>query len=75
VDGFRFDFTKGFTNTPNADSDYDAPRIAILERIADEVWSVNPNAYVILEHFCINPRRKLWPNIRSEEKGCSSGET
>lgn len=67
VDGFRFDFTKGFTNTPNADSDYDAPRIAILERIADEVWSVNPNAYVILEHFCINTEEKTLAEYRSSE--------
>jgi len=67
VDGFRFDFTKGFTNTPNADSDYDASRIAILKRIADEVWSVNPNAYVILEHFCDNTEEKTLAEYRSSE--------
>ncbi|HOA10513.1 MAG TPA: alpha-amylase family glycosyl hydrolase, partial [Tenuifilaceae bacterium] len=46
VDGFRFDFSKGFTNTPNAGSAYDQARIDNLKRIADKVWSVNPNAYV-----------------------------
>jgi pullulanase/glycogen debranching enzyme len=54
VDGFRFDFTKGFTNTPGDGSGYDAPRIAILKRIADKVWEVNPKAFVILEHFAAN---------------------
>lgn len=51
VDGFRFDFTKGFTNTPGDGSQYDASRIAILKRMADRIWSVNPDAFVILEHF------------------------
>ena len=51
VDGFRFDFTKGFTNTPGDGGAYDAARIAILKRMADKIWEVNPKAYVILEHF------------------------
>lgn len=67
VDGFRFDFTKGFTNTPNAGSAYDAARIAILKRIADKIWTVNPNAYVILEHFCDNPEEKTLAEYRSSE--------
>jgi glycosidase len=54
IDGFRFDFTKGFTNTPGDGSGYDALRIAILERIASKIWSVNPKAIVILEHFAAN---------------------
>jgi glycosidase len=54
VDGFRFDFTKGFTNTPGDGSGYDASRIAILERMADKIWAVNPKAFVILEHFAAN---------------------
>ncbi|HBI80798.1 MAG TPA: alpha-amylase [Bacteroidales bacterium] len=69
VDGFRFDFTKGFTNnqTGNEGSDYDASRIEILKRIADKVWSVNPNAYVILEHFCTNTEEKTLAEYRSSE--------
>jgi glycosidase len=54
VDGFRFDFTKGFTNTPGDGSGYDAPRIAILWRMANEIWTINENAYVILEHLAGN---------------------
>jgi glycosidase len=54
VDGFRFDFTKGFTNTPGEGSAYDASRIAILERMATQIWKTKSNAYVILEHFTDN---------------------
>ncbi len=54
IDGFRFDFTKGFTNTPGDGSAYDASRIAILKRMADEIWATNPDALVILEHFAPN---------------------
>lgn len=58
IDGFRLDFTKGFTNTPGEGSAYDAARIAILKRIADRIWAVNPSAYVILEHFAANAEEK-----------------
>ncbi|WP_372773270.1 alpha-amylase family glycosyl hydrolase [Mangrovibacterium sp.] len=54
VDGFRFDFTKGFTNTAGDGGAYDASRIAILKRMADHIWSVKPEAFVILEHFAAN---------------------
>ncbi len=73
VDGFRFDFTKGFTNvqTGNQGSNYDAARIANLKRIANHIWTVNPNAYVILEHLTDNSEEKelaeygmmLWGNM------------
>lgn len=50
-DGYRFDFTKGFTqNGPNIDN-YDADRIEILKRMADVIWDVDEKAYVILEHW------------------------
>ncbi len=58
VDGFRFDFTKGFTNTPGDGSAYDASRIAILERMAVKIWEVNPKAVVILEHFAANTEER-----------------
>lgn len=75
VDGFRFDFTKGFTNTPYGPSswasEYDASRIAILKRIADKVWSVKEDALVIFEHLAENTEEKvladygilLWGNM------------
>jgi len=59
IDGFRLDFTKGFTNTPGDGSNYDAARIAILKRIADEVWSYDDSNYLILEHFAPNTEEKV----------------
>lgn len=73
VDGFRFDFTKGFTNTQSANQgwSYDASRVAILKRMADQIWSVKENTYVILEHFTDNSEERtlsaygmmLWGNM------------
>jgi pullulanase/glycogen debranching enzyme len=71
VDGFRFDFTKGFTNTTGEGSAYDASRIAILERMAQHIWDVKHDTYVILEHFCVNTEEQelsdygmmIWGNL------------
>ena len=58
VDGFRYDLSKGFVQTCNGGpctdanfSTYNQQRIDILTRMADALWTVDPNAYVILEHF------------------------
>lgn len=54
IDGFRFDLTKGFTqknSTESSASNYDASRVAILKEYNNAIKEVNPNAYVILEHF------------------------
>ncbi|HEY9115292.1 MAG TPA: alpha-amylase family glycosyl hydrolase [Bacteroidales bacterium] len=59
VDGFRFDFTKGFTNTPGDGGGYDQSRIDILKRMSDAIWDVNPDTYVILEHFAANSEEKV----------------
>ncbi len=55
-DGYRFDLSKGFTQVNSGSnvgtwSAYDASRIAILKRMATEIWSYDQDAYVILEHF------------------------
>ncbi len=66
VDGFRFDFTKGFTNkksTTDAQcSAYDASRIKILERIYDKIKSLKSNAVMICEHLCDNSEEKELAN-------------
>lgn len=54
IDGYRFDFTKGMTNTPGDGGGYDGARIAILKRMADQIRTVDPYAYIILEHFADN---------------------
>ncbi|NJB86385.1 glycosidase [Lewinella marina] len=55
IDGFRFDLSKGFTqnfsNDVGAWNRYDADRIAIIKEYADLVWSVNEDAYMIMEHL------------------------
>jgi len=81
VDGFRFDFTKGFTNNGGDGWAYDADRIAILQRMADEIWAVNPDAYVILEHLADNSEEKvlansgilLWGNMNEKFKQANMG--
>ncbi|PLX24004.1 MAG: alpha-amylase [Marinilabiliales bacterium] len=81
VDGFRFDFTKGFTNTPGDGGAYDASRIAILKRMADIIWEKNANAYVILEHLADNSEEKelanygmlLWGNMNHDYLEASMG--
>ncbi len=81
ADGFRFDFTKGFTNTPGDGGAYDPARIAILKRMADKVWEVKNDAYVILEHFTDNTEEKelsdygamLWGNMNSKYSEASMG--
>ncbi len=66
LDGFRFDFTKGFTNTeyPVGDwaSAYDADRIAILERMVDVIWTVKADAIVAFEHLSDNSEETVLAN-------------
>lgn len=59
IDGFRFDFTKGFGNNIKGADDpwgslYDADRIRLLKRMADKIWDVDSTVYVILEHLAEN---------------------
>jgi 1,4-alpha-glucan branching enzyme len=56
VDGFRWDLSKGFTQTTDVTAwgNYDASRIAIWKRIYDKMQSISTNAYCILEHFAVN---------------------
>lgn len=78
IDGFRFDFTKGFTNTPypasSGDiwaSSYDAARIRILKRMSDEIWKRKQDAIIIFEHLSDNKEEAelanygimLWGNM------------
>ncbi|MDR3652073.1 MAG: alpha-amylase family glycosyl hydrolase [Paludibacter sp.] len=55
VDGFRFDLSKGFTQTQSTTAtvgNYDASRISYIKEYSDAIKAVNPNGYPILEHFC-----------------------
>ncbi|WP_421920120.1 alpha-amylase family glycosyl hydrolase [Marinifilum sp.] len=88
IDGFRFDFTKGFSNKthPNSGSDvwgndYDADRIRLLKRMADEIWTVNAEAVVIFEHLSDNKEETelanygvlLWGNANHDYNEATMG--
>jgi len=87
VDGFRFDFTKGFSNTPYGPNDwgsaYDPPRIFNLKRMADEIWKRNENALVIFEHLSDNREEKeladygilLWGNMNHAYTEAAKGNS
>lgn len=76
IDGFRFDMTKGFTQNNSTEataSKYDASRIAILKDYNRAIREVNPQAIVILEHFCEEKEEselaeegmQLWRNLNN----------
>jgi glycosidase len=86
VDGFRFDLSKGFTqkNTlgnVSAWGAYDASRVSIWKQYADFMWSIDPDFYVILEHFADNSEEKvlaeygmmLWGNMWGAYKEIALG--
>ncbi|MFW5761479.1 MAG: alpha-amylase family glycosyl hydrolase, partial [Cyclobacteriaceae bacterium] len=80
VDGFRFDLSKGFTQNATTDvgvwSAKDDSRIALLKRMGDEIWSYDPDSWLILEHFAANDEEKIladygfmfWGNIHNDYK-------
>jgi glycosidase len=66
IDGFRFDLSKGFTQTYSATVEqwgmYDQSRINLLKRMSDSIWAAVTNAYVILEHFAANSEETVLSN-------------
>lgn len=55
-DGFRFDLSKGLTQTNSGNNSnlmaaYDQSRINIITDYADYIWDIEDDFYVILEHF------------------------
>jgi glycosidase len=66
-DGFRFDLSKGMTQTNSGNDEglmaqYDASRIAILKDYADYIWSQDSTSYVLLEHFAENSEETVLAN-------------
>lgn len=64
IDGFRFDFTKGFTMTPGDGGGYDQTRIDNLTRMYNEIREYDEEAYVILEHFAPDSEEQNLVNHR-----------
>ena len=96
VDGYRFDLSKGFTQGPDPDghddvgawSDVDPERIALLQRMADRIWEVDDEAYIILEHLAVpeeerqltehglsegRPGMMVWHNLNREYSESAMG--
>ena len=85
IDGFRFDFTKGFSNTqygPSSwGSDYDQDRIDILKRMSSQIWKRKEKAIVIFEHLAVNEEEKvlathnilLWGNANGNYNEATMG--
>ncbi len=84
VDGYRFDLSKGLTQNPSGDfgaGGYDQSRIDIIKHMADVIWAVDPDFYVILEHFVDNSEEKvlaqygmmLWANFNYEFNEATMG--
>jgi 1,4-alpha-glucan branching enzyme len=76
VDGFRFDFTKGFTQRQTTGDDdlaaTDPDREAVLKKYYDAVKNDNPNTFVVMEHFCSGEESDLsqygicfWRNLNN----------
>jgi len=79
VDGFRFDLSKGFTQKNSGTSEsavgawsaYDASRVQLWKMYNSYIKTIDPSAYVILEHFADDREEKelaeagmfLWNNL------------
>ncbi|MEP7080115.1 MAG: alpha-amylase family glycosyl hydrolase [Ginsengibacter sp.] len=73
IDGFRFDLSKGFTQTQTCDNNgancnvtawgnYDQSRIDIWKRYYDTLQLKSPSSYCILEHFADNSEETVLAN-------------
>ncbi|MGM0459382.1 MAG: alpha-amylase family glycosyl hydrolase [Bacteroidota bacterium] len=86
IDGYRFDLTKGFASNVDSQSLLDGrneQRISNLKRMADNLWSFDSDAYIILEHFAANSEETelsdygmmLWGNHNENYNQASMGYT
>jgi 1,4-alpha-glucan branching enzyme len=56
IDGYRWDLTKGFTNSCSSldegcTNSYQSDRVAKMKWYADNQWAADPNSLVIFEHL------------------------
>ncbi|WP_370896554.1 alpha-amylase family glycosyl hydrolase [Chryseobacterium gossypii] len=75
IDGFRWDLTKGFTQSCSENDEactnaYQQDRVDILKYYADKQWAIDPNSYMIFEHLGTDAEEQQWANYRiAEGKG------
>ena len=73
IDGYRWDLAKGFTQTRTCDAlgnncdvaawgAYDAGRVATWKSIYDEMQTISPDSYCILEMFADNDEQSVEAN-------------
>jgi len=76
IDGFRWDLTKGFTQScPSTvaggqdacTNSYKQDRVDVLKEYADYSWSLDPSHYVIFEHLGADNEEQQWANYRLNE--------
>jgi hypothetical protein len=86
VDGYRVDLSKGFTQRNTLGNiglmgQYDQSRINILNRIKNDVFEIDPEAIMILEHFADAPEEQalaaqgflLWANENHQYSEATMG--
>jgi 1,4-alpha-glucan branching enzyme len=72
IDGFRWDLTKGFTQSCTASDQsctnaYQQDRVDVLKKYADYSWSLDPTHYTIFEHLGTEAEEKQWADYRVTE--------
>ena len=86
VDGFRWDLSKGFTQTNTIGNisnwaAYDQGRVDTWKRIYDKMQGISSGSYCILEHFADNSEETVlsnygmmpWGNMSSQYAQCTMG--
>ncbi len=63
IDGYRFDFAKGFTQRYGEGTPYDPTRVAIMQRIANKIWQIDSTSILILENFVDNTEEIIESNF------------
>ncbi len=67
IDGYRFDLSKGFTQKYTGEDvgawgQYDQSRINLIKRMGDSIRKIDPNSFLILEHFADNSEETVLQN-------------
>jgi 1,4-alpha-glucan branching enzyme len=92
IDGYRFDLAKGFTQKRTCDAqgnncdvaawgNYDSSRVAIWDTINNQLQTISPGSYCILEMFADNSEEKveanhgmmLWGNLNDNFNQATMG--
>ncbi len=88
ADGYRFDLTKGYTqfysgNDVGLWAQYDTMRVRLLERMVDQIWSVDTSSIIVFEELADNDEETelqghnkgimLWGNMNTEYNQCTMG--